>query len=242
MWILRQLVRHPRYAIRFLAEWGRYARLNSRSALRPRLAELWPVLIDYAEPAGIVDYYFHQDLWAARKIYARRPGAHVDVGSRVDGFISHLLVFMPVSYVDVRPLKGVLGLTVVQEDATTMTGFGPGTIDSLSSLNAAEHFGLGRYGDPIDPEACFTFMHSLARALKPGGRLYFATPIGRERVQFNAHRIFALETILEHFADLKLVSFSYVDAEGTMWEDVPLESYIRPDQSFACGLFEFTRE
>ncbi len=49
-------------------------------------------------------HYFHQDLWAAKKIFKRRPMTHVDIGSRVDGFVAHLLVFMPVTAVDIRYL------------------------------------------------------------------------------------------------------------------------------------------
>jgi hypothetical protein len=78
------------------------------------------------------------------------------------------------------------------------------------------------------------------RVLAPGGRLYFATPIGRERVEFNAHRIFALETILEAFAGLQLVSFSYVDADDQIHEDVHPGDFPR-ECEFACGLFEFAK-
>lgn len=227
---------------RFIAEWHKYNRLNPRPSLRIEVGSLWPVLTDYHGKAGYVsDAYFHEDLWAARKIYAARPPRHVDVGSRIDGFVAHLLVFMPVEYVDIRPMEEpVRDLTVIQADATSLEMFPDNSISSLSSLNVAEHFGLGRFSDPVDPMACFTFMSSLARVLAPGGSLYFSTPVGRERVEFNAHRIFALHTVLSCFSCLKLVSFSYVDDYGRLFEDVQTEEF-PPQADFACGLFEFTK-
>ena len=60
-----------------------------------------------------------------------------------------------------------------------------------------EHFGLGRYGDPIDPTGYKTGFANLARLLRPGARFYLSTPIGQERVEFNANWVFDPRTILE---------------------------------------------
>ena len=61
------------------------------------------------------------------------------------------------------------------------------SIDSMSALCSIEHFGLGRYGDPIDPDSCFKCFDSIQKKLRKGGQLYISLPIGRERVEFNAH-------------------------------------------------------
>jgi SAM-dependent methyltransferase len=180
------------------------------------------------------------DIWAARKIYDRRPAAHTDIGSRIDGFISHLLVFMPVTVIDIRALDSdIEGLRFISDDATNLAGFQDKSIDSLSCLHAAEHFGLGRYSDPIDPDACFKLINSLQRVLSKGGRLYFAVPIGRERVEFNAHRVFFARTIVEAFGELSLLSFSTVDDMGKFHKDANLEE--TDGMNYGCGLFEFTR-
>jgi hypothetical protein len=173
-------------------------------------------------------------------IFQRRPEQHIDIGSRVDGFVAHLLTFMPATVIDIRPLvSNIEGLTVLQDDATTLSRLESNSIHSLSSLHVAEHFGLGRYSDPIDPEACFKFMKSLQRVLAPGGRLYFSVPIGRERVEFNAHRVFDPTTVVREFSDLQLLSFSYVGDDGELYKDTtPL---LMPKGHFACGLFEFTK-
>lgn len=207
-----------------------------------RLRNLLPALADREEGAGTAaGHYFHQDLWAARRIYLRRPTEHIDIGSRIDGFVAHLLVFMPVTVIDVRPLpSAVPGLSFIRDDATSLPSFGDQCAESISCLHAAEHFGLGRYGDPIDPQATFKLMGSLDRILARGGHLYFSVPVGRERLEFNAHRIFNPQTILGRFPALRLVSFSAVDDGGALRENI--DPSVATDWDYGCGLFEFTRE
>ena len=170
----------------------------------------------------------------------QRPDGHMDIGSRIDGFIAHLLTFMPVTIVDIRPLSSnIEGLTFLHDDATALSMLQDNSVKSLSSLHAAEHFGLGRYSDPIDPTACFRFIDSLQRVLAPDGKLYFSVPVGRERVEFNAHRVFAPTTILQSFSRLQLLSFSYVADDGSLHPNI--EPTAMPKSEMACGLFEFTK-
>ena len=197
------------------------------------------MLHDRDAAAGSLGDYFFQDLWAAKLIYNKRPRAHVDVGSRLDGFIAHLLTFMNVTVVDIRPLLALPGLSFIQGDATTMDQFADNSVESLSCLHAAEHFGLGRYGDRIDPDASGKVMRSLARVLAPNGRLYFSVPVGRERVEFNAHRIFSPQTVLAALKDLELCSISAVDESGAFVAEAKLEE-LRSTR-YALGLFEFSK-
>jgi hypothetical protein len=80
-------------------------------------------------------------------------------------------------------------------------------------------------------------MDSLQQVLHPGGRLYFSVPVGRERVEFNAHRVFAPQTILDAFSALQLISFSVGD-DGSLNEDI--NPTVFPNSNWACSLFEFT--
>jgi SAM-dependent methyltransferase len=238
----------------FIQDLKRYSSMNTDPRFRVAWRDLYPILKDREAGAGTVrgDYFF-QDLWAARKIYARRPPRHLDIGSRIDGFVAHVLVFMPVTLVDVRPVESnVEGLTFVQDDATSLARFDDNSVDSLSTLHVAEHFGLGRYGDPVDPTACFRFMQALQRVLSPGGRLYFSVPVGVERVEFNAHRVFSIETVLKAFSNLEPISFSLVSDDGVLHEDIdPRGSKARAvavssgimgnGYDYSCGLFEFTK-
>ncbi len=185
--------------------------------------------------------YFHQDLWAAKKIFEEDPDSHLDIASRIDGFIAHLLVFTEVEYVDVRPLESELdNLHFIQGDATEMEEFDDNSLDSVSSLNAAEHFGLGRYDDPIDPYASEKFMNALQTVLAPGGKLYFSVPLGKERVEFNAHRVFSHRTVLDTFDELELVSFGAI-IDGDLNTSVTPDDLADRGDSHNCELFEFKK-
>jgi hypothetical protein len=137
--------------------------------------------------------YFWQDLLIAKKIFHSTPLKHVDIGSRIDGFIAHLASFREVEVFDVRPItSSIPGVKFRQVDFTSSleTLFDNYT-DSISCLHTIEHFGLGRYGDPINPKGYVTGFANMARLLKPGGFFYLSCPVGLERVEFNANYIFS---------------------------------------------------
>ena len=158
---------------------------------------MFPCLHDWYEECGITSSeYFWQDLLVARWIFEANPEKHVDVGSRVDGFVAHVASFREIEVFDVRPISTqVPGMVFKQADLMQPTEHGEGYCDSLSCLHAIEHFGLGRYGDPIDPMGYQCGLANMARLLKPNGQFYLSTPIGQERVEFNAHRVFDPRTI-----------------------------------------------
>lgn len=212
--------------------------------------DMWLICDDLKDSVGrLAEHYFAQDIWAAQKIYQENPGEHYDIGSRLDGFIAHLLVFLKeVKYIDIRPLPyEIAGLQFIQGDATNLETIADNSITSLSSLHAVEHFGLGRYGDPVDPEACFKVIRAFGRVLKPGGKLYFAVPIEpTDKVIFNAHRIFNPLTIIKSFeeAGLSLVEFAVVkeDAHTATKQNLPIkESDVQSIENNSCGLFEFVK-
>lgn len=54
-----------------------------------------PCLTDrYEEGGATKNEYFWQDLLVARSIYACAPLKHVDIGSRVYGFVAHVASFV----------------------------------------------------------------------------------------------------------------------------------------------------
>ena len=191
-------------------------------------------------------HYIHADLWAASGVVGENPcdwRMHVDVGSRVDGFATHLLAAeRALVHVDVRPPAFTWpGLTFRQDDARTLSTFPDGSVFSLSCLHAAEHVGLGRYGDPIDPDGMWKTMASLARVLAPGGALYFAVPVGRQRLIFNAHRIASPSWVVGTFAGLGLVleSFAAVDDAGRWHPEARPEDY--EVATYSCGCYLLRR-
>jgi SAM-dependent methyltransferase len=177
-----------------------------------------PCLQDWGEEGGSINNeYFWQDLLVAQAVRLANPHHHVDVGSRLDGFVAHVASFRNLEVFDVRPLqREIPGVQFSQRDL--MQRVPEAYCDSLSCLHALEHFGLGRYGDPIDPLGHEKGIANLARLLQPGGTLYLSTPIGRERVIFNANRIFNPRRllILSEQQGLVLQSLTLISAQGVV--------------------------
>jgi len=62
--------------------------------------------------------------------------------------------------------------------------------DACISISSFEHDGLGRYGDPINPNGDIEAMQKVKDYIKPNGILYLAVPLGRDAIYWNAHRIY----------------------------------------------------
>jgi SAM-dependent methyltransferase len=192
----------------YIANLSRYSRANSRDSLRFSVRDAWFHTYDrFSAAASLTEHYFWQDLWAATKLHDASVVQHVDVASRVDGFVGHVLTFCEVTYVDIRPLALNWPTFHFQRGSILALPFADESVRSLSSLHVIEHIGLGRYGDAVDPEGPWKAARELMRVLAPGGRLLLGVPTGRERVCFDAHRVFAPETTIDMFSSLELVSF-----------------------------------
>ena len=227
-----------------------YAALKKQNRMngKPfRMRFSMPCLGDRYETSGSArGHYFHQDLLVARRIFARAPERHVDVGSRVDGFVAHVAAFREIEVFDIRPLSTAIpNVRFRQLDLMEVPETHKACCDSLSCLHAIEHFGLGRYGDPIDLFGHVKGFNSLAVLLKPGGMLYMSVPIGPERIDFNANRVFAVQTILDLARDaFELVALSYVDDEGDLHERVDPDTGNVVDNfgcQYGCAIFEFRK-
>jgi hypothetical protein len=204
-----------------------------------RLRDLYPMLLDRSDSAGTArGHYFHQDLWTASRVFASKVARHIDVGSRVDGFVAHCAVFTTVLYVDVRALPPVPNVRSVVGTVTALP-FATNSIPSLSCLHVLEHIGLGRYGDPVDPAGTRRGVAELIRVLAPGGNLYVGMPTGRERVCFNAHRVLAPASILKLFAELRLADSAVVDDAGMLHDAADPLTFAASE--YACALLHFRK-
>ncbi|OGW71484.1 MAG: hypothetical protein A2047_01025 [Omnitrophica bacterium GWA2_41_15] len=207
-------------------------------AERLRAVDAYPCLHDGTRTTGVDPHYFYTNGWAMRRIVAQRPAQHVDIGSQTM-FVNLLSAVLPVTFVDYRPLEACMeGLTNRSGDILNLP-FEDSSIESLSCLHVAEHIGLGRYGDPLNPRGTQQACAELKRVLAPWGHCYFALPVGRPRVCFNAHRIHAAKTIIEYFDGLELEEFSGVHDDGRYVERGSLDEF--KDDEYACGLFRFRR-
>ncbi|MEB3200918.1 MAG: DUF268 domain-containing protein [Synechococcaceae cyanobacterium] len=242
-----RLLRSLRSLPAFLADWRRF-----RQGYRGPL-QLVPCLQDRHEPGGSAEgEYFWQDLLVARAIHAAVPRRHLDVGSRVDGFVAHVACFREIEVFDVRPVA-VQVPGVIFRQADLMQRPAPGEpdpwracCDSLSCLHALEHFGLGRYGDPIDPQGYRRGLERLASLLEPGGTLYLSVPLGRQRVAFNANWIFDPHHIIDLARShaLDLCSLTLIHAGGSLQQmALPVADQLSlAVDSSTLGLFVFERQ
>ncbi len=223
----------------------KYSVLNKRESMKIDELHNMYIYSDKMDKAGAIHSYFWQDLWAARKVFKNKPLKHYDIGSRVDGFISHLLAFRDNVYlIDIRQLdRDVNGLNFIRADATNLDEFEDNSIESLSALCSLEHFGLGRYGDSIDPEACYKCFEAICRKVKQKADIYISVPVGWEHIEFNAHRVFFASTIVEAFSKCELIEYSCT-ANGFIEYNIDVHKYDE-DRGLGggrFGLFHFIKK
>jgi len=224
------------YLPRFLHHWVRYVR--SAGAQKIGVLDLQPCLGDWSTHTPFDAHYFYQGAWLARRLRSSKIDRHVDIGSSVLT-MSVLSAHVETTFVDYRPLKASLpGLTSIAGNILDLP-FADGSVNSLSCLHVIEHIGLGRYGDPIDPQGSVRAAHELQRIVSSGGMLFLSLPIGRERICFNAHRVHAPASVLEMFSQMRLVEFSYVDDSGLYNEAKSVEAATHLE--YGCGLFYFQK-
>lgn len=244
---LQKLFRSIRTFGRYARDWRQFRRNFSGTMT------INPCLQDRFEEGGVTkNEYFWQDLTVARWIYEAKPLKHVDVGSRVDGFVAHVASFRDVEVFDVRPITShIPGVIFKQADFMQTASLADfildiGYCDSVSCLHAIEHFGLGRYGDSLDPRGYEKGITNLAMLLKPGGKLYLSTPIGIERVEFNANWIFNPDSIIESAKHngLDVVSLFTINSERTGLQQIIISESTLSDlaqRHYNLGLFVFIK-
>jgi len=70
-------------------------------------------------------------------------------------------------------------------------------------------------------------------------------PIGPQRIEFNAHRVFSVSFLIEFFEKkYNIDQFSFVDDQGDLYENIPLsDNDIQNNYGcvYGCGIFELTK-
>jgi SAM-dependent methyltransferase len=180
---------------------------NENRALKENL---YPCLFDNTSHTVIEPTYFYQDSWAFEQIVKNLPKSHIDIGSQ-HTFVALLSKVVPLTMIDIRPLSlSLQTINFIKGDILHIP-FEDNSIESLSSLCVVEHIGLGRYGDPLDPEGSIKAFKELARVIKKGGNLYLSVPVEKNnKVYFNAHRSFNIEYVLSFFKDFDLIDSKYI--------------------------------
>jgi SAM-dependent methyltransferase len=199
----------------FINDWIKYRKDGGIA----KTLDLYPCLNDKGKSGGLVGQYFYQSYWACKHLFQSGTEQHIDIGSDIR-FVGHLALVTNVTFVDIRPISLNIDNLTYTSGSILRQPFDDKSVYSMSCLHVIEHIGLGRYGDPIDPEGSNKACVEIRRVLAPGARLYISVPIGRERVQFNGQRIFDVNYIPSMFADFELVDFSYVDGDNNYAESI----------------------
>jgi hypothetical protein len=220
----------PKYiyqALRFLIKGGKINRL---------------VPIDQSkDQAGqLMHHYFLQDVLVASYIYKQKPKRHIDIGSRIDGFVAHVASFRPIEIIDIRPLNiNFKNISFIKSDITNENFSNSIKCDSVSCLHALEHFGLGRYGDKIDPNGHLKGIKNILNMLEKDGYAYISFPISTiDHVNFNSERVFRPMQIMEWIDKEKffLERFDYIDDNENLNLGVNPEAELK-DLKNGCGIY-----
>ncbi|MFZ2038542.1 MAG: DUF268 domain-containing protein [Minisyncoccia bacterium] len=208
-----------------------------------RFSFLWsdryPQLYDRTSNTNFDRHYIYHPAWAARIIEKINPKKHIDISSTLN-FCSIVSAFVPVEFYDYRPADLQLSNLETKKGDLLQLPFKDNSVESISCMHTVEHIGLGRYGDPIDPDGDLKAISELKRVLATNGSLLFVVPIGKSKIMFNAHRIYSYEQILKYFSDLKLEEFSLIpEISGGIIKNA---SKVEADkETYACGCFWFKK-
>lgn len=186
---------------------------------------LKPCIGDHLTTSGVESgEYFYQDLLAAQLIFAGSSRMHLDIGSRIDGFVLGVAAFRELTVLDIRA-SGVKNKNVrfVHGDITSKDLIISQKYDSISCLHTLEHIGLGRYGDDIDCSSYLNALENIANILTPGGRFYLSVPIGKKAVYFNSNRVFSLPSLIDELKSfcLLLDCFFVINSDSSL--SIPID-------------------
>lgn len=225
---LTRLIKAPIGIIIYLQDLRKFRKLTPT-----RNMKISPVVQDFKDSAGKADgHYFWQDLICAQWIKQNPTGRHLDIGSRIDGFVAHLLSFMDVDYLDIRPLPvSIPGLNFIRGDAQESLRNLFEKYDSVSSLHAVEHFGLGRYSDTLDPEGHVIGLLNMSNCVRVGGSFYVSYPTGDNIIEFNSQRVlnpdWAIQILRTNFEVLEMLLIPWRGSPVRIADlnEIPSDSY-----------------
>lgn len=228
--------KNVKYIIKYFRDYLKFSKLS-------KIDLIFPILGEHKEKSSaVIKHYFNQDLLVASYIYKNNPKKHVDVGSRIDGFVAHVATFRKIEVFDIRDNNFQFkNIRFKRKDISKIDKSLINYCDSLSCLHTLEHFGLGRYGDQLDPNGHIKGFKNLVKILKTGGTLYISFPISDKNVTyFNSERSFNPKEILKWSNELRLVKFDFIDDYEKIFLDVDLNKFHKKI-SYGCGIYTFKK-
>ncbi len=235
---LRKLIFSIPNYLSFFADIIRYQEKNNKLPIKIR--NIYPQIHDKTKFTGFDRHYIYHPAWAARILKETKPDFHFDISSSLH-FCSIISAFIPVKFYDFRPAQ--LNLSNLSSEHADLVNlpFESNSIKSLSCMHTIEHIGLGRYGDPIDPNGDLKSISELKRVLAINGNLLFVVPVGKPKIMYNAHRIYSYDKIMEYFKGFKLLDFSLVPDDKKLGFINNATKEMADRQNYGCGCFWFKK-
>ncbi len=235
----KKVKRYPSFFKEYFI-FGRLLKNDARFTLR--FYNLFPCLLDNTPKTGFEPHYLYHPAWAARVVKKINPEKHIDISSTVS-FSTMLSAFIPVDFYDYRPADiNFDNLNCKRGDLMNLP-FNDNSVSSLSCMHTVEHIGLGRYGDKLDSVGDLKAAKELIRVLEVGGSLVFVVPVGKSKIEFNAHRIYSYEQVIDMFPNMQLKEFSLVPDDYKKFGLISnADKEMVKDQNWGCGCFWFVKK
>ncbi len=234
------------------------------------IKDIFPITGENTPYTSFDRHYIYHTSWAARVVQeireqvssstSKQEFKHIDISSSLY-FCGIVSSFIPVDFYDYRPADLRLeGLKTASADLMKLP-FADQSVESISCMHTIEHVGLGRYGDPLDPRGDIKAIKELKRVVKVGGSLILVMPVGRQKIEFNAHRIYNPQYINDLVCgkedkdsgsegdrgegrdEFELKEYAFIpetDKEGGIIRNADLKQGKK--DNYACGCFWFMRK
>jgi SAM-dependent methyltransferase len=250
--VLKKIIKHIPFSVnffdgllyvfryfRYVAEYVQFKGFLAKSENRFSTLvwkDRYPCLGENTATTFFDSHYIYHPAWAARIVSELQPSVHVDVSSTLN-FCAIVSAFVPVKFYDYRPAELNLGNLECKHGDLMKLPFENESIDSISCMHVVEHIGLGRYGDPLDPDGDLKAIAELKRVLARGGSLLFVVPVGRSQIRYNAHRIYSYDQVVASFTDLHVEQFALVDDDNQFI--INADPAYANQQVYGCGCWWF---
>ena len=237
---VRDLVRY----IRYMTEYRNFKKCmqNTVNRFEMKFTDQWPCLNDRTTTTSFDRHYVFHTAWAARCLKKINPERHVDISSSLF-FCSIVSTFIPIDFYDYRPAELNLSQLQSRHADILQLPFADESVSSLSCMHVVEHIGLGRYGDPFDPDGDLKAIAELRRVIANKGSLLFVVPLGSSpKIMFNAHRVYNYDQVISYFESFELMEFALISEDkkgGSLLYNASKEELA--GQEYACGCFWFKK-